>query len=718
MAAPHVAGVVALMWSAAPCMIGNYTDTETILMQTAMTTTTPGYPGSTWDGPSGRPNQATGWGEVDALAAVAAAQHYCEYNWNPWVSASPASAQLAPDAATPVEVGFTCTPDDALKAQPLTSQLTLRDNDPAEDAISLSLECRPAALRLSQLVPASAASDEIINLELVIRSDGHFSDTATLTNPLPSGLTYAGSYAATAGALEVRNDIITWTYTTAPPATLPAIVTITVAARVGGDYVWNGNLGTAWNAAGNWTAAAQRNVAWLAWKERSGPVLHLPLDEAAGAITFADASGNGNTGACSGAGCPLAGVTGKQGRAAQLDGTDDVITVADAPSLRNASFTVSAWFRWDGLGTDAVHFLTAKGMETMELHTGGVGVNGLRFIPAGYPETHVDAANVIAAGWNHVAATYDGSVAYLYVNGVLVGSRTGIVGGNNLTTDFTAFRIGDRSSGGYPFDGTVDDVRVYDRVLSAGEIARLAAWWEGRTSSARAVAVTGLPGLSANVTLPAGAPAYPTLNVNAGINRLTLQAGSSLTLPAGVTLTVESSVVNSGALFIQRDAPGGATTFFHLFNRAGSVVRYNGVQLRPDAALGLTWVEIRGNAECTSDDPGDTVNRCVRITPANPGVNATIRVYYLPGELDGQTAGILRLWQWQSGGWVALTGTPWSGYVTGNTAVWGTDAPLVLRVPDAPTAVGLRSFAAGAAYKGWLLLVLGGAAVAFRRRRR
>jgi len=721
MAAPHAAGVVALMWSAAPCMIGNYTDTETILMQTAMTTTTPGYPGSPWDGPGGVPNQATGWGEVDALAAVAAAQHYCEYNWNPWVSASPAGAQLTPDAAAPIEVAFTCAPDDVLKAQPLTSQLTLRDNDPATDAISLSLTCLPAALRLSQLAPASAASDEVINLELVIRSDGHFSDTAVLTNPLPSGLTFAGSYNATAGAMEVRNDIITWTYTTAPPATLPAIVTITVATRVTGDYVWNGSLGTAWNAAGNWTAAAQRNVAWLAWEERSGPVLHLPLDEAAGATTFADSSGNGNSGACSGAGCPLAGVTGKQGQAAQLDGTDDVITVADAPSLRNASFTLSAWFRWDGVGTANVNFLTAKGLENMELHTGGgAGVNGLRFIPAGYPETNVDAANVIAAGWNHVAAAYDGSMATLYVNGALVGSRAITLTANDLTADAAAFRIGDRSSGGYPFDGTVDDVRVYNRVLSASEIARLAAWWEGRTSSARDVAVTGLPGLYANVTLPAGAPAYPTLNVNAGINALTLQAGSSLTLPAGVTLTVESSIVNSGALFIQRDAPGGTPTFFHLTNSARSI-KYYGVQLNPTAALGPTWVEIRGNAECTSDDRGDTVNRCVRIAPANTGVNATIRVYYLPGELDGQAAN-LRLWQWQSGGWVALVGTPWSGYVTGSTAVWGTDAPLVLRASDAPTAIGLRSFAAGASHKGWPLLTalfaLGGAATFFKRRRR
>ncbi len=718
MAAPHVAGVIALMWSAAPCMIGNYTDTETILMQTAMTTTTPGYPGSPWDGPSGRPNQATGWGEVDALAAVSAAQTYCEYNWNPWVNTAPTQAQVAPTAAAPVEVGFTCTPDDVLKAQPQTSQLTLRDNDPAEDALSLSLECRPAALRLSQLAPASAASGEVINLELVIRSDGQFSDTAVLTNPLPSGLTFAGSYAATAGAMEVSNDVITWTTTTAPPATLPDIVTLTVAARVTGDYVWNGSLGTAWDAAGNWTAAAQRNVAWLAWEERNGPALHLPLDEAPGATTFADSSGNGNPGACSGGGCPRAGVTGKQGQAAQFDGADDVITVADAPTLRNASFTVSAWFRWDGVGTDNVNFLTAKGTENMELHTGGdAGVNGLRFIPAGYSATYVDAANVIAAGWNHVAAAYDGSMATLYVNGVLVGSRTGISGGNNLTTDATALHIGRRSDGTYPFDGAIDDVRVYNRVLSAGEIARLAAWWEGRTSSARTVAVTGLPGLYANVTLPAGAPAYPTLNVNAGVNALTLQAGSSLTLPAGVTLTVESSIVNSGALFIQRDAPGGTPTFFHLTNSARSV-RYYGAQLTPAAALGLTWVEIRGNAECTTDDPGDTVNRCVRITPTNPGVTATVRVYYLPGELDGQSSGALRMWQWQSGGWVALTGTAGSNDVTGNTAVWGADAPLVLRATDAPTAVGLRSFAAGAAYKGWLLLVLGGAAVVFRRRRR
>lgn len=59
-----------------------------------------------------------------------------------------------------------------------------------------------------------------------------------------------------------------------------------------------------------------------------------------------------------------------------------------------------------------------------------------------------------------------------------------------------------------------------------------------------------------------------------------------------------------------------------------------------------------------------------------------------------------------------------SNYVTGSTAVWGVDAPFVLRATDAPTAIGLRSFAAGAIHQGWLLLILGGAAICFWRRRR
>src|SRR5690606_14637706 len=75
MSAPAVAGMVALMWDAAPCLIGDYPNTGTLIMNTA--TPIPVATGSPSDGPGSIPNQATGWGEVDALAAVNAAIDYC-----------------------------------------------------------------------------------------------------------------------------------------------------------------------------------------------------------------------------------------------------------------------------------------------------------------------------------------------------------------------------------------------------------------------------------------------------------------------------------------------------------------------------------------------------------------------------------------------------------------------------------------------------------------
>ncbi len=73
MSAPHVTGLIALMWSAAPCLIGDYATTETIIEDTA--TPIP-YDDGTGGG-AHVPNQATGWGEINALAAVEAAAASC-----------------------------------------------------------------------------------------------------------------------------------------------------------------------------------------------------------------------------------------------------------------------------------------------------------------------------------------------------------------------------------------------------------------------------------------------------------------------------------------------------------------------------------------------------------------------------------------------------------------------------------------------------------------
>ncbi len=70
MAGPHVAGVVALMWSANPALIGEIDRTEQILRDTAQPYTGE-WPACVTE--RGRPNNAVGYGVLDALAAVKAA---------------------------------------------------------------------------------------------------------------------------------------------------------------------------------------------------------------------------------------------------------------------------------------------------------------------------------------------------------------------------------------------------------------------------------------------------------------------------------------------------------------------------------------------------------------------------------------------------------------------------------------------------------------------
>lgn len=75
MSAPQVSGLVALMWSAAPCLVGDYATTGTIIMQTA--NPIPYNSGGPNPGPGDVPNYASGWGEIDALGAVSTAMALC-----------------------------------------------------------------------------------------------------------------------------------------------------------------------------------------------------------------------------------------------------------------------------------------------------------------------------------------------------------------------------------------------------------------------------------------------------------------------------------------------------------------------------------------------------------------------------------------------------------------------------------------------------------------
>jgi hypothetical protein len=99
MASPHVAGAVALLWSAFPALRGNVDHTEFILEQTAVhLTTTQGCGGDT---SSQVPNNVYGYGRIDVLAAY----NYAAAEQNPTatpttVGATPTSTSTATPTAT------------------------------------------------------------------------------------------------------------------------------------------------------------------------------------------------------------------------------------------------------------------------------------------------------------------------------------------------------------------------------------------------------------------------------------------------------------------------------------------------------------------------------------------------------------------------------------------------------------------------------------------
>ncbi|HSL17696.1 MAG TPA: S8 family serine peptidase [Methylomirabilota bacterium] len=141
MSAPHVGGLVALMWQAGPCLVGDYAQTETIIMATA--TAIPYASNCGGEGPGNLPNQATGWGEIDALTAVTEATVWCNADWLPWVSETPTDGQVVAGGADDVTLTFTCGTDPGDQ----TGTLRLTTNDPCAETtdLPLALHCTDAS---------------------------------------------------------------------------------------------------------------------------------------------------------------------------------------------------------------------------------------------------------------------------------------------------------------------------------------------------------------------------------------------------------------------------------------------------------------------------------------------------------------------------------------------------------------------------------------------
>jgi hypothetical protein len=202
-----------------------------------------------------------------------------------------------------------------------------------------------------------------------------------------------------------------------------------------------------------------------------GLVGYWNFDEGSGA-TSTDGSDYGNDGTLINgpawtAGAPAPG-GGTQGTALDFDGVDDYVDVGTDSSLDNPTqFTVEKWIKPNtGYGELYPRIIQATGQFAFCISTGGF----LRYhiYPTVGGDPDVASTIIIPVGeWTHVAATWDNEQLKLYINGEFNNSLTQ-AGPLNAFTGPLA--IGGTTDQLRQFNGLIDEVRIYNRALSAEEV--------------------------------------------------------------------------------------------------------------------------------------------------------------------------------------------------------------------------------------------------------
>ncbi len=158
------------------------------------------------------------------------------------------------------------------------------------------------------------------------------------------------------------------------------------------------------------------------------------------------------------------------GPAADLDGTTDRFEAAPL-AVAAQPFTVSTWFSADTFGSDPV--LVAQGDPTLagvfELAIDtSVAPTGRFRIRTGGTSKEVLGGTITAGTWHHLAATWDGSNAVLYLDGAAVGSTSAT--GSTVSGASTPIVLGGDAAGTRTLDGRLGEVQIGSSVWSADRV--------------------------------------------------------------------------------------------------------------------------------------------------------------------------------------------------------------------------------------------------------
>ncbi len=211
------------------------------------------------------------------------------------------------------------------------------------------------------------------------------------------------------------------------------------------------------------------------------------LDDGSG-TTAVDSSGNGNDGTLRGDPHWVAGAV---DGALYFDGDDDVEVTMASSALKSASLTVAAWVKADP-STSGESWVVGQG-DNYGLVVNRYNDDSIFFYfydGAGWPAVGSGDVGILDGQWHHISGVFDDGTdtLYVYKDGVRVGMES--------ATGTIVYSIGDEFTIGSMMSqrnymGAIDDVRVYNHVLSQAEMDVVAlatsSLQDGRTALAEIV---------------------------------------------------------------------------------------------------------------------------------------------------------------------------------------------------------------------------------------
>jgi hypothetical protein len=183
--------------------------------------------------------------------------------------------------------------------------------------------------------------------------------------------------------------------------------------------------------------------------------------------TITDSTANANNGTKKAANEPIATSSGQIDGAQTFDGTDDYVDASNGASLNiTNAITVEAWVKIPVLGIEQI--IVSKPSLSLVVPyqliiTSSKRVDFRAYFSGSWSET-IGSTNITANTYYHMVGVYDGTKLLSYLNGVFQSSKNIA----SLPTNSGSVSIGKYSS--QYFSGSIDEVRVYNRALTAQEI--------------------------------------------------------------------------------------------------------------------------------------------------------------------------------------------------------------------------------------------------------